>query len=865
MSNTAGLNIANLQVYAEAAAAIDQANGTFSANQESNSHYYIWQSDFQTIPMGMNGNPEQFVSQMIQALPGVNCIRIPFNRNSFNSDGTLDPAFERFLTSVASHGLQIIPVLADGDAQEFNGTSVEIAAALGGNTFDGVLEGWHLMMAWMQAHPDVNSAVYGWELLNEPAAYKQAVSQADPKDRPEVQVKMVEMYVNHMAALAENVSSYSDARILVSAWGYGADTQTLSNTLISGISAVDHLRAAVGADLVWSLHYYPGWMATGDIVDPIKLQVEWANLMAPLAGDDILMTEINAPGSTTYNPFQGNQVTTATALSLEWLKEEGVGIGWFPALQTGSSGLALIEADGDIRYLNQPSLAAALNAFSYEESAPGHDHAELVRPVMIEAVLRNQVGDADYGIHRRDDVDFAGIGFGHGGNDTIIGSDHANNFLYGGAGIDRIVGGKNDDFLFGQNGNDFILSGSGIDYVFGGSGNDTIIADHEENTLYGGEGADVFVLEGRSKATIVDYSVAQRDSWMGPQNARYSGYKIHDTNIDGVSDMSVSFNDGSEVLFLGVGSHAGAISILSGLTQYANSIKMTLESLTDLTLSSSQVQFLNFEPQLSVIKANGQLVGGSNADYISGSKNGDTISGGNGSDTIYGGGNSDVLHGNNGKDLIFGGSGGDTLLGGPGADSLFGGAGHDSVDGGFGSDLISGGSGNDSLNGGYGNDVMSGEDGRDLITGGVGNDLVFAGSGADWVDGGEGNDTISGGSDRDTMKGGAGSDVFVFEDLPSLEDVDRILDFETYCDSIFLNYSVFGKPSIAALSGDFFAANVGGVAVSSSDRVIYDTATGKVYYDSDGSGSGERILFAILNHSLNLTMENFLFGSETQF
>jgi len=482
MSNTASLNIANIQVFAEAAAAADRSAGTYNQHISADPHYYIWQGQHQTIPMGMNGDPEQFVARMIQAVPGINCLRIPFNVNSFNADGSLDPQFERFLVAAARSGLQLIPVLADGPAQEFEGSSSAIATALGGPIFDQVRAGWTMMKAWMDHHPLVESAVYGWELLNEPATYARAVASASAAARPAVERAMVELYVSHMQKLAGIVGVDNDARLLVSGWGYGGDTETLATTQIYGGTALDALRTALGDHLVWSLHYYPGWMGTANITNPAQLQAVWAEFIAPLRGDNVLMTEINAPGTTTYNPFEIDQITTATALSMEWLKDQGIGLGWFPAVQTGSSGLALIERDGDIRYLNQPSLAAALNVFSYGQAPAANRGAEVVRPTLVDAVLRNQINDPDYAAGRLDSVGFAGIGFGYAGDDTLVGAADANNFLYGGTGHDLIGGSTHDDFLFGQDGNDFIASGDGIDHILGGKGNDTIIGNHLNNT-----------------------------------------------------------------------------------------------------------------------------------------------------------------------------------------------------------------------------------------------------------------------------------------------------------------------------------------------------------------------------------------------
>ncbi|MGB3277930.1 MAG: hypothetical protein WBA92_01930, partial [Pseudorhodobacter sp.] len=208
MSNTGNLNIANVQVYAEAAAAEDRENGTFDGNFAADRYYYLWQGDHQTIPMGMYGEPEQFIDGMLTALPGLNAIRIPFNTLSFNTDGSLDPLFERFLIAAAERGLKIIPVLADGGAQQFDGTTQEILEALKGPIFEDLKNAWQMMMSWMDNHPNVKTAVYGWELLNEPASYDRAINNVTTQDKAAVQREAVDLYVKHMAELSGMISAH---------------------------------------------------------------------------------------------------------------------------------------------------------------------------------------------------------------------------------------------------------------------------------------------------------------------------------------------------------------------------------------------------------------------------------------------------------------------------------------------------------------------------------------------------------------------------------------------------------------------------------------------------------------------------------
>jgi hypothetical protein len=47
-------------------------------------------------------------------------------------------------------------------------------------------------------------------------------------------------------------------------------------------------------------------------------------------------------------------------------------------------------------------------------------------------------------------------------------------------------------------------------------------------------------------------------------------------------------------------------------------------------------------------------------------------------------------------------------------------------------------------------------------------------------------------------------------------------------------------------SGEF-RASAGGQAADANDYLLYDTATGNLYYDADGNGAGARIWFATLS------------------
>jgi Ca2+-binding RTX toxin-like protein len=113
-----------------------------------------------------------------------------------------------------------------------------------------------------------------------------------------------------------------------------------------------------------------------------------------------------------------------------------------------------------------------------------------------------------------------------------------------------------------------------------------------------------------------------------------------------------------------------------------------------------------------------------------------------------------------------------------------------------------------------------------------------------------GNDTLSGGAGNDTLTGGAGSDVFLFDTAfsapnpqgynypPLSSGIDTLTDFTSGADKIHLSDNVFtALGSAGALAASEFVANTTGVATTATQRVIYNTASGALFYDADGSGA----------------------------
>jgi Ca2+-binding RTX toxin-like protein len=219
-----------------------------------------------------------------------------------------------------------------------------------------------------------------------------------------------------------------------------------------------------------------------------------------------------------------------------------------------------------------------------------------------------------------------------------------------------------------------------------------------------------------------------------------------------------------------------------------------------------------------------------------------------------------TLIGNAGANTLTGGSGNDTLQGGAGNDTLIGGAGVDIADytrattaitlslalttaqntGGAGSDTLSGIEG---LSGGTAADRLTGNDSDNLLWGKAGNDTLIGAGGADQLRGGDG---------LDTLTGGAGADWFIFDTAANATtNKDTITDFTSGTDKLQFSKAIFTGLSGAALGDlttDAFWSGAGiTTAHDATDRFIYNTTNGSLYYDADGNASGSAaVLIATL-------------------
>lgn len=712
MSQTSHINAINLQVFAKDQAETDRANGTYTENKQADDNYYLWHGDQQTIPMGMDGEPEIFAQRLKDSLPGVNTLRLPFNEFSFNEDGSLHPEYERFLVEAVEQGFQLMLGYFGGDAQRYgfdhpDWSSDDIYNGLQTDVFPGMAEAWTKMMDWLDEHPSVKEGVYGYELANEPAAYERGVRRGD--NTVEEHERFMELYADHMEALKDIIEPQGEEKILVGGWNYSAQFNDLAETMIDGVSALDLIREKIGDSLVWSAHNYPGWHGSSQSGSLEGYEALLGELYDVLGDDDVIVTELHVQGPRVDEVSEIDQPQWLASRTYEWYAERGIGGAWFPGAETGASNLVVIDAangDGNIRYLHPGSLGHAMNLYSLDETPSEFATGDVVVSEIVEARLRNELDIVDGEPQKVfADIDGVGFAFGYEGNDTLTGHDRVNDYLYGGQDDDHLSGFGADDYLFGQYGNDTLFGGAGNDMLFGGDGDDVLEGGLGENHLEGSEGADRFILGGGGFDIIRDFNTDDGDVLV-------------------LNGEVLSFED---ILRLGEAVDFQGRGVTNDFVIRHDNGGQTL-ILNFLSLKAGEV----FDPDL-LPPETGDVIGTDEADILTGTAPSQVLLGQGGDDEIQVTSGENKIYGGDGRDEIYGGSGNDSLYGGEDNDILFDRAGVNHFYGGGGNDRITVQESGAVVRSGIGNDrviikvqegavyTLSGEGGKERYEFGVQN------------------------------------------------------------------------------------------------------------------------------------------------
>ncbi len=400
-----------------------------------------------------------------------------------------------------------------------------------------------------------------------------------------------------------------------------------------------------------------------------------------------------------------------------------------------------------------------------------------------------------------------------------------------------------------------IANGVTIENARSGAGNDTLFGNDVPNLLNGGTGIDVM-----------------------------TGFGGHDTYLvyDAGDQVVEAVGGGSDIVFTAV--------------SYALNDGSEVEVLATIAFDATDP--IN-------------LTGNGLANYMIGNDGANTLDGKAGADVMVGrAGNDTYIVDNGGDQVVEDAGGGSDIVFTAASYALndiwevevlatiaFDGTAPINLTGNALANYMIGNDGANQLDGKAGNDVMVGRAGHDTYivydagdqvveNVGGGSDLVFTavsyalndtwevevlatiafdgtapinltGNGlANYMIGNDGANTMDGKGGSDVLVGRAGQDTFAFTTALGAGNVDNIFDFAAADDTIALDDAVFAALAPGALAGGAF--RVGTAAQDLDDRIIYDQASGQLFYDSDGSGNGAAILFATLSGAPTLTANDFL-------
>ncbi|MFC0341395.1 calcium-binding protein [Paracoccus niistensis] len=416
--------------------------------------------------------------------------------------------------------------------------------------------------------------------------------------------------------------------------------------------------------------------------------------------------------------------------------------------------------------------------------------------------------------------------------------------------------------IFGNNADNLLLGTIDPDLILGLGGNDTLV---------GGQGADL--LDGGSGIDLASYA------------ASFQGVTVNLVGGTGLGGTAA-------------GDRLVAIENVTG-SGFSDSLGGNAAGNT-----------------LNGLGGNDRLAGRGGADTLSGGSGNDILDGGSGADRMIGGAGNDIFIVDRASDVVdeqrgtgidaaqsslsidlssaqflgavenatLTGTADVDAIGNTLANTLRGNAGNNEIDGGSGADWMIGGAGNDAYVVDSAGDVVDegapGSGGTDVVISSVTfnlrgaqvagtqdavEDLVLSGRVAiNGLGNGQGNrmvgnsaaNVLTGFQGNDVLFGGGGADTFVFQAaLNAATNVDTITDFDVAQDSIRLENLFMQALGTGTLAGSAF--RIGAVAADASDRIIYQSSSGNLLYDADGTGAAAAVRFATLDAGFALTSADF--------
>ncbi len=462
--------------------------------------------------------------------------------------------------------------------------------------------------------------------------------------------------------------------------------------------------------------------------------------------------------------------------------------------------------------------------------------------------------------------------------------------------FEHLTGSSHGDVLTGNEGRNFITGGAGADTISGGAGDDFVKSGSGADVIDGGEGLDRLSYAGSNAGVTIDLT-ADGSGFQSGSGGHAAGDVI--SNFEHVTGSSHGddLSGNAEVNNFAGGAGADTISAGGGNDFIKGG------SGADVLDGGEGSDRLSYAGSSAAVTVNLTADGSGFQSASGGDAQGDVISG---FERVTGTDFADMLTGDDARNYFAGDEGADTLSGGAGNDWISGGEDDDVIAGGVGADALFGGDGVDTLD-------YSASAGAVMVDLRTGSDGVQSASGADaegdlitdfeGVIGSSAADILVASHAESHLTGGGGADSFVFATRPSDGALHQITDFALGEDLIEFDQlafaGIFGgsdaesggeeggggeggfgeggfgegggeeggaeegeeDPIVSqTLFEDQFVANATGEATEVYHRVIYNTTTGVVSYDGDGSDSSAATEIVQLDAGLALTHESFIAG-----
>ena len=389
---------------------------------------------------------------------------------------------------------------------------------------------------------------------------------------------------------------------------------------------------------------------------------------------------------------------------------------------------------------------------------------------------------------------------------NLIGNELAN-YVTGNAGANILDGGAGPDQLWGRGGDDSYYADAGDDVVeYDGDGYDILYA-RSSYALGIGQSIEVLATIDNTATTAINLAGNAFSNYIvgnagantldgGGGDDQLWGREGDDSYIADMNDIVLEYaGQGSDILY--------------ATASYILAAGLSIETLA--TADNNATTAIN-------------LTGNELDNYVTGNAGANTLDGGTGSDLLWGRGGDDSYFAD-GNDVV-------------------------RENAGQGSDIVYA-RGSFVLGAGVSVEILGTVDNNaataiDL----TGNEL------ANYVTGNAGANVLDGGLGADRLHGRGGADTFAFTSALGGGNVDQLLDFVTGIDRIALDDAIFaGIGRRGGFNANAFFA--GSAAQDGNDRIVYNRATGQLFYDADGSGAGAAVLFAILSGTPSLTASDF--------